>query len=45
MNPTMEYSGENQFKTKTDEELMKDINLSHLTEEQHALACTMLKQN
>ena len=43
--PTMEYTGEHQFKTKSDEELMKDIKLDHLTEEQQALARAMLRRN
>ena len=43
--PTMEYTGKAQFKPKTDEELLKEIELSHLTPEQRQLALEMLKRN
>ena len=43
--PSLEYTGKDQFKPKSDSELLKDIDLSHLTDSQRALALGMLKRN
>ena len=43
--PTLEYTGKNQFKPKSDEELLKEINLDHLSPEHRALTIAMLKRN
>ena len=43
--PSMEYTGEHQFKPKSDEELLSEINLDHLSAEHRALAIAMLKRN
>ena len=43
--PTLEYTGKAQFTPKSDEELLKDIDLSHLNERQREMALEMLKRN
>ena len=43
--PSLEYTGKNQFKPKSDAELLKEIDLSHLSPKQQALATAMLERN
>ncbi len=43
--PSFDYTGKDQFKPKTDEELLNEINLDHLTSEQRTKSLDMLKRN
>jgi hypothetical protein len=43
--PEFEYTGADQFIPKTDEELLKDCDLSHLSPEHRELTTNMLKKN
>ena len=43
--PSFEYTGKDQFKSKTDAELLADVDLSHLTPEQRKQTLAMLKRN
>ena len=42
---SMQYEGENQFKPKTDEELIAECKLDHLSPEQREITIQMLKRN
>ena len=43
--PSFEYTGENQFQHKTDQELLDAVDLSHLTPAQRKQVLDMLKRN
>jgi hypothetical protein len=43
--PTFEYTGENQFTPKSDNELLSDCDLSHLSPDHKKLTIDMLKRN
>ena len=43
--PTMTYEGENQFKEKSDSELINDCKLDHLSKEQQSKVIKLLKEN
>ena len=43
--PSLEYTGKNQFKPKSDADLLSEINLTHLSPHHQALAKAMLERN
>ena len=43
--PSFEYKGKDQFKAKTDEELLNEVDLSHLTPPQQKQVLSMLRRN